>query len=144
MNGVLVKRRRHRYEAVLELTPLIDVIFLLLIFFMVSTSFVVTKEIPIQLPESSGAAAESKLEALVIGIDASGNFSVNGSVLSATGTDEITAALLLQVQNGVGASVPVRIDGHESVDYKFVIRAMDACRKAGFTDVRLSTVKSVN
>jgi biopolymer transport protein ExbD len=144
VNGVLVKRRRHRYEAVLELTPLIDVIFLLLIFFMVSTSFVVTKEIPIQLPESSGAAAESKLEALVIGIDASGNFSVNGSVLSATGTDEITAALLLQAQNGVGASVPVRIDGHESVDYKFVIRAMDACRKAGFTDVRLSTVKSVN
>ena len=144
MNGVLVKRRRHRYEAVLELTPLIDVIFLLLIFFMVSTSFVVTKEIPIQLPESSGATAESKLEALVIGIDASGNFSVNGSVLSATGTDEITAALLLQVQNGVAAPVPVRIDGHESVDYKFVIRAMDACRKAGFTDVRLSTVKSVN
>ncbi|HCY04608.1 MAG TPA: biopolymer transporter ExbD, partial [Gammaproteobacteria bacterium] len=50
-----VARRRHRYESVLELTPLLDVIFLLLIFFMVSTSFVVNREILIQLPESSSA-----------------------------------------------------------------------------------------
>ena len=97
MNGVLVKRRRHRYEAVLELTPLIDVIFLLLIFFMVS--ILSHWEILIQLPESSGATAESKLEALVIG-ERCQNFSVNGSVLSGTGTDEITAFVVTSTKWG--------------------------------------------
>ena len=62
----------------------------------------------------------------------------------ASGADEIADALLQRTQNRGVTSVPVRIDGHESVDYQFVIRAMDACRKAGFTDIRLSTVKSVN
>ena len=144
MSSIVLKRRRHRYEAVLELAPLIDVIFLLLIFFMVSTTFVATKDIPIKLPESISADAESKLETLVITIDTQGGFAVNGSVLSASGADEIADALLQRTQNRGMTSVPVRIDGHENVDYQFVIRAMDACRKAGFTDIRLSTVKSVN
>ena len=89
MSSILLKRRRHRYEAVLELAPLIDVIFLLLIFFMVSTTFVATKDIAIKLPESISADAESKLETLVITIDARGGFAVNGSVLSASGAGEI-------------------------------------------------------
>ena len=48
------KRRRGRHEANVELTPLIDVVFLLLIFFMVSTTFVRETQLKIELPEASG------------------------------------------------------------------------------------------
>jgi biopolymer transport protein ExbD len=144
MSSVLARRRRHRYETVLELTPLIDVIFLLLIFFMVSTSFVVNKEIPIQLPKSDSATTESTQDYLAIGIDAQGRFSINGSMLAVSSADEIAAALRKKLENKSAAGVPVRIDGHESADYQFVIRAMDACRQAGLTDVRLNTLKSVD
>ena len=144
MSSVLARRRRHRYETVLELTPLIDVIFLLLIFFMVSTSFVVNKEIPIQLPKSDSATTESTQDYLAIGIDAQGRFSINGSMLAVSSADEIAAALRKELENKSAAWVPVRIDGHESADYQFVVRAMDACRQAGLTDVRLNTLKSVD
>ena len=59
-------RRRRRHEGVLELTPLIDVIFLLLIFFMVSTSFVVNREIAIKLPQSTSAANEPDDQQLIM------------------------------------------------------------------------------
>ena len=58
-------RRRRRQEGVLELTPLIDVIFLLLIFFMVSTSFVVNPS-AIKLPESTSATSESNDQQLIM------------------------------------------------------------------------------
>ena len=144
MSAVLQRRRRHRYEAVLELTPLIDVIFLLLIFFMVSTSFEVTREIPIQLPQSDSAANDGNPQVIIIAINAQGDFYVNGSVLSETSTSAIAAALVAQTAGSNAPRWPVRIDGHETADYQYVVRAMDACRQAGFTDVRLSTVKVVD
>ena len=54
----MAKRRRGRHEANVELTPLIDVVFLLLIFFMVSTTFIRETQLKINLPESSGELQE--------------------------------------------------------------------------------------
>ena len=144
MSAVLQRRRRHRYEAVLELTPLIDVIFLLLIFFMVSTSFVVTREIPIQLPQSDSAANGSNPQVLIIAINSQGDYYVNGSLLTDNSTSAIAAALVAQAAGSDAPRWPVRIDGHEAADYQYIVRAMDACRQAGFSDVRLSTVKVVD
>ena len=134
-----IARRRHRYESVLELTPLLDVIFLLLIFFMVSTSFVVNREILIQLPESSSANIDSGDQQLTMGIDADGNFSIDGVRF-----DESRVAALAEVLNGkLGSGLSekpsIRLDVDEATDYRFVIRAMDACRQAGISDVRLNT-----
>ena len=78
-------RRRRRYEGALELTPLIDVIFLLLIFFMVSTSFVVNREISIKLPESNSAASNAHEQQLIMVIDAAGAFSVAGEIYHSCG-----------------------------------------------------------
>lgn len=132
-------RRRRRHEGVLELTPLIDVIFLLLIFFMVSTSFVVNREITIKLPESTSAASESNDQQLIMLIDAAGGFLVAGNLYRDTSVEALAEVLRGQLGGQTADRVSIRLDVDEATDYRFVIKAMDVCRAAGISDVRLNT-----
>ena len=132
-------RRRRRHEGVLELTPLIDVIFLLLIFFMVSTSFVVNREITIKLPESTSAASESNDQQLIILIDAAGGFLVAGNLYRDTSVEALAEVLRGQLGGQTADRVSIRLDVDQATDYRFVIKAMDVCRAAGISDVRLNT-----
>ena len=75
------KRRRGRHEATVELTPLIDVVFLLLIFFMVSTTFIRETQLKINLPEASGELQEVESGTIEITIDRGGDYAVNDRVL---------------------------------------------------------------
>ena len=132
-------RRRRRQEGVLELTPLIDVIFLLLIFFMVSTSFVVNREIAIKLPVSTSASSESNDQQLIMLINEAGDFLVAGNLYQDASVEAL--AVVLRDQVGVQSTdrVSIRLDVDEATDYRFVIKAMDVCRAAGISDVRLNT-----
>ena len=131
--------RRRRHEGVLELTPLIDVIFLLLIFFMVSTSFVVNREITIKLPESTSAASESKDQQLIMLVDAAGGFLIAGNLYRDTSVEALAEVLRGQLGGQTADRVSIRLDVDEATDYRFVIKAMDVCRAAGISDVRLNT-----
>ena len=128
-----------RHEGVLELTPLIDVIFLLLIFFMVSTSFVVNREITIKLPESTSAASESKDQQLIMLVDAAGGFLIAGNLYRDTSVEALAEVLRGQLGGQTADRVSIRLDVDEATDYRFVIKAMDVCRAAGISDVRLNT-----
>ena len=132
-------RRRRRHEGVLELTPLIDVIFLLLIFFMVSTSFVVNREITIKLPESTSAASESKDQQLIMLVDAAGGFLIAGNLYRDTSVEALAEVLRGQLGGQTADRVSIRLDVDEATDYRFVIKAMDVCHAAGISDVRLNT-----
>ena len=77
----MAKRRRGRHEATVELTPLIDVVFLLLIFFMVSTTFVRETQLKIELPEAEGEVQEVEPGSIEIVIDRGGDYSVSGRML---------------------------------------------------------------
>ena len=132
-------RRRRRHEGVLELTPLIDVIFLLLIFFMVSTSFVVNREITIKLPESTSAASESNDQQLIMLVDAAGGFLIAGNLYRDTSVEALAEVLRGQLGGQTADPVSIRLDVDEATDYRFVIKAMDVCRAAGISDVRLNT-----
>ena len=132
-------RRRRRHEGVLELTPLIDVIFLLLIFFMVSTSFVVNREITIKLPESTSASSESKDQQLIMLVDAAGGFLIAGNLYRDTSVEALAEVLRGQLGGQTADRVSIRLDVDEATDYRFVIKAMDVCRAAGISDVRLNT-----
>ena len=74
-------RRQRRDEVGVNLTPLIDVVFLLLIFFMVSTTFTRETQLSIDLPEASGQPQETTDERIEILIDESGSYRVNGQAL---------------------------------------------------------------
>ena len=131
--------RRRLHEGVLELTPLIDVIFLLLIFFMVSTSFVVNREITIKLPESTSAASESKDQQLIMLVDAAGGFLIAGNLYRDTSVEALAEVLRGQLGGQTADRLSIRLDVDEATDYRFVIKAMDVCRAAGISDVRLNT-----
>ena len=84
---------RRREEPDVNLTPLIDVVFLLLIFFMVSTTFERETEISIELPEASGQPIQTEKQVVEISIDAKGRYFVNRQEVINTQVDTLKRAI---------------------------------------------------
>lgn len=132
-----------RREAGIEITPLIDVVFLLLLFFMVSTNFVQNKSISVNLPEArEGAAVVSNQ--LEIGVDAQGQYSLGG-VSAGNEFASLVQALERQMQ---GLSTPdakqlsVLIRADAAAAHQAVVTVLDACANVGLTRVSLGTTGS--
>ena len=127
---------RRRPEASIELTPLIDVVFLLLIFFMVSTSFVREARITVDLPEAAGDALEAEAP-LALAIDASGGYAVNGRALADGEVATLVGAL--QPLAGPEGASRLLIAADASAAHRAVVRAMDAARRAGIARIDIAT-----
>lgn len=129
-------RHRRDNEPDVNITPLIDVVFILLIFFMVSTTFKQEFEVGLDLPQ---AASENRLneKLLEITIDKNGEFYVNREKLVNT-----QAAILKQAMkkaaNG-NLKVPVVISADAKTPHQAVIQAMDAARQLGFSRLTFAT-----
>jgi biopolymer transport protein ExbD len=136
-----VKFRKQRKELVqLNLTPLIDVVFLLLIFFMVSTSFTRENQLQINLPEASAEEVSSVTQGLTLTIQENGTYALNGRVLSSNSIDIIKEALLAESQGEFDQSLLLVADANAS--HQSVVRAMDAAGQLGFVNLRISTQES--
>ena len=128
-------RRGYRDEAHINLTPLIDVVFLLLIFFMVSTTFERTSEIEIELPEASAGRPDREAAAVEVRIDAEGRLYLNGEQLEDTRVSRLRTALeALAVPEPRPALV---ISADARTPYQAVINVMDAAHQAGFVNLSL-------
>jgi len=128
----------HRREEVdLNLTPLIDVVFLLLIFFMVSTTFERKSEINIILPQSSEEVAEIRPDAVNVSVDRQGRVYINDIPL--------VNSQLLTIREGIrdviaGLTDPaVVISADADATHQSVIRIMDAARQLSLTKITFST-----
>ena len=106
---------------------------------MVSTSFVVNREIAIKLPQSTSAANEPSGQQLIMLIDAAGDFLVAGNLYRDASVAALAEVLQGQLGGQITDGVSIRLDVDEATDYRFVIKAMDVCRAAGISDVRLNT-----
>jgi biopolymer transport protein ExbD len=128
-------RRRDHPEV--GLTPLIDVVFLLLIFFMVSTTFTRESEITINLPEA--AATETEIEQLTIDlvVDSQGRYYVNNQQLINTQIETLMEALR-RIVDGLEDAVLI-ISADAQTPHQAVITAMDAARQTGIVRVSLAT-----
>jgi len=136
-----VKFRKQRKEMVqLNLTPLIDVVFLLLIFFMVSTSFTRENQLQINLPEASAEEVSSVTQGLTLTIQENGTYALNGRVLSSNSIDIIKEALLEESRGEVDQSLLLVADANAT--HQSVVRAMDAAGQLGFVNLRISTQES--
>lgn len=118
----------------INLTPLIDVVFLLLIFFMVSTTFEREAELSIELPEATTKAENRKDEKIEIAIDASGRFYVNGRQLINKQPQTLKQALGQAAEGKT--ELPVVISADAKTPHQSVIMVMDAARQLGL--VRLT------
>ena len=124
----------------LSLTPLIDIVFLLLIFFLVATRFAEEeRELDVLLPDASEAKAlTDKPRELFINIDREGRYFVSSKIVS---LEELDAILhQTRVDNPGRASVVIRAD--RRVVWNYVVVAINACNKAEIRDYRVTTRKS--
>jgi len=130
-------RTRRREEPEIVVIPLIDVLLMLLIFFMVATSFDKYSQMKIKLPESSAAAETTDRPVIEIAIDAQGRYFVNKQELLNTQTDTVKQALQKAAQ---GASDPQLIlSADRMTPHQAVITAMDAARQLGFVNLTFAT-----
>lgn len=119
-----------------NLTPLIDVVFLLLIFFMVSTTFTQRGEIKVDLPEASTEQVEARKQPLRLTIDADGAYFLDGKPLQADG-DAIRDALTAAAGGDTGQTLIIRADAQSR--HQDVVRAMDAASRAGLSRMSIAT-----
>lgn len=124
----------------LNLTPLIDVVFLLLIFFMVSTTFEQQSKLKIDLPEASPKATEQNQDAVVIGIDARGRFFINDRQLVNSQLDTLKIALQKTVGDNKDTPLVLRADAR--TPHQSVVMAMDAAAQLGLTRLSIATLEN--
>ncbi|MEJ2087294.1 MAG: biopolymer transporter ExbD [Gammaproteobacteria bacterium] len=131
--------RRGRHEATVELTPLIDVVFLLLIFFMVSTTFIRETQLKIDLPEAAGELQEIEEDVIEITVDRAGDYAVNDRLLVNNDMRTLVRALeAVLEERGAGISRLI-ITADANTAHQSVVRAMDAAGKVGLTRISITT-----
>jgi len=124
-------------EPEVNLTPLIDVVFLLLIFFMVSTTFEHQSRIQIELPEATASPDEIEEESIEIIIDAQGRYFIDEQQVVNTELKTLKSAISKVL--GDRSAVPVTIRADASTPHQAVITALDATSQLGLTKISLAT-----
>ena len=127
-------------EVNINLTPLIDVVFLLLIFFMVSTTFDTTSELKIKLPEASQNETTKANQPLQLMIDAKGQFFLNARELSSQNAAALSFALQRVLD---GADRPIVIQSDAGSPVQSLVTAMDVVARLGLTQVSIATTRPI-
>lgn len=136
-------RPRENEEPDLNLTSLIDVVLLLLIFFMVSTTFVDESQIRIQLPQAgTEAAPQPKKDPIEISVSASGEYSVNGRTLINTSATTLSASIAKLA--GTARDNPVTIRADARATHQAVVTAMDVVGRLGFRGINIATINEAS
>jgi biopolymer transport protein ExbD len=130
-------RRQQAEEVGINLTPLIDVVFLLLIFFMVSTTFTRETQLSIDLPEAEGTVKESSDQQIEILVDEAGSYRVNGQGLVDNRMRTLQAAIY-KISAG-DTTLPMVITADADAAHQHVVRAMDAAGQMGFVHLSITT-----
>jgi biopolymer transport protein ExbD len=130
---------RPRTQPEVNLTSLIDVVLLLLIFFMVSTSFVKQSQITISLPEADSAAVVDEVpDQIDIMIMETGTYLINGRELINSRPETIRNAI--QKVSGGNNSLPMTISADANAKHQHVVTAMDVAGRLGFVQISIATV----
>ncbi len=125
-------------EVNINLTPLIDVVFLLLIFFMVSTTFDTTSQLKIKLPEASQDEAIKPKQPLYLVINMEGNFFLNARELSSQKSEALSLALQRVLE---GSDRPIVIQSDAGSPVQSLVTAMDVVARLGLTQVSIATTR---
>lgn len=129
-------RQVRRELPALNLTPLIDIVFLLLIFFMVTTSFSRETRLLVSLPEASGSV-ENAAESIEVLVDREGGYAINGRRLVNAEVDSLVRGL--ELESGGDVSLLVVLVADAEVQHQSVVTAMEAIGRAGFASLSIAT-----
>lgn len=130
-------RRKSQSAQGVNLTPLIDVVFLLLIFFMVSTTFTRETRLIVNLPEADAAPSETLPDTIDILVTSDGNYALNGIPLVNKKMTTLMAGLQELAQGQKDISLTITADA--DTRHQAVVTAMDAAGKLGFANLSIIT-----
>ena len=126
-----IRSRRRRREAVVDLTPLIDIVFQLLIFFLLTATFQDTPSFKVKLPKAKNTDVTKESKAVVVTLAPDGTYEVEGKTVDAS---ELELRLCAAAQ---GESKGVSIKADESTPHKYVVEVMGLAKTCGLEKLNI-------
>jgi biopolymer transport protein ExbD len=125
-------------EPEINLIPFIDVLLVVLIFLMISTTFTRFQELAITLPTANGTEAQTEVKQIHIAVSRDGRFAINGKMVDRS---QLTAALGQLTGSGITANsnAQVNIDADAKAPHQSVMSALEAARDANLTNIVFSS-----
>ena len=134
-----LKPRRHD-EVDITLISFIDVVLVLVVFFMLSSQFIDEGRVKVRLPTAAGAPqAPQKQEPIIVAVTQSGSYSVNDKELINSSPETLRGALIKVAGQDRTARITLRADGRAT--HQSVITALDVLGRLGFSEINIATVK---
>ena len=133
-------KRRSGGTLILEITPLIDVVFLLLIFFMLATTFDERSAFKIELPKSTVAKTKSTLKEVQVLVDKDKNVYLKYTNNSGKSeTEELDLATFVSEKLDTSESKDVVVSADKDIDYGFIVEIMSLLKEAGASGINIDT-----
>ncbi len=130
-------KRTVREELAINITPLIDVVFLLLIFFMVTTTFNRETRLLVTLPEANAELAESQPQQIEVLVSREGNYTINGRALINNRIETLMRGI--ELESGGDLGLPILLIADAEATHQAVVTAMDGIGQSGFTRLNIAT-----
>ena len=131
------QRGRQRDEPEINLIPMIDVLLVILIFLMVTTSYAKYSELQINLPEAGGESPNTQEKPITIAVDASEHYAINNQGIAYTGPDALAQDLKNAAGNQTDPTIVINADA--KAPHQAVINIMEAARRAGYGRITFTT-----
>ena len=125
-----IRLRAAREEPEINFIPLIDVLLVILIFLMVTTTYSRFAELQINLPTAEANKAPERADQIDIGVDAKGQYSINKQVVNASTREALAAALKRAAGNMKDPVIVINADAQAA--HQSVIRVMEAAQSSGY------------
>lgn len=126
---------RARIHSHLDIAPLIDIVFLLLVFFMLTSTFIVPEAIELELPESNSASV-TDIRPIIVAMDKKAQLSLNGERIE---LKQLQVAIELLLKQDATSAITLKTDTHTEVQQ--LLKVMDEIRLAGGSNVALATTQ---
>jgi len=131
------RRSRARDEPDINLIPLIDILIVILIFLFLTTTYSRFAELQINLPEASAERSSDKPQVLMVAVDATGKYAINGAATAFGNTQNFASALKEAAKGSKDPVVAISADA--AATHQSVINVMESARLAGYSHISFTT-----
>ena len=133
-------RPRSKVEPEINLIPFIDVLLVILIFLMLSTTYSKFTELQLKLPVADADAQRDYPKEVIVAVGADGRYSINKTVVNGRNVDAVAAALAQAATAGKDTTVIISADA--TAAHQSVVTVMEAARRAGLNQITFATQSS--
>jgi biopolymer transport protein ExbD len=130
-------RQRSRDEPEINLIPFIDVLLVVLIFLMLSTTYSKFTQLQVQLPVANTEAARNHPREVIVAVSSDGRYAVNKAVLNGRGLEALAAAL--KAASPAGPDTVLIISADAAASHQSVVLVMEAARRTGLSQITFAT-----